>query len=174
MAVSIIPTSASCYFSVSRDGEFNQFLVYDYYDPAGYYARLLHKPRKCKTEIRTLCLNMQSFLDQEEVKVNGVRVYPKVLTAYIGHRGFMDSPYVAWVIAFKGKLRKGLNVFENTTEQEKAEYDFEIVWQFPVRSSITNVKISTESQVVGKNTLIVWARKGELVGGYERIEFMLY
>ncbi len=170
----IIPVSASCYFSVSRSGEFHQFLIYDYYDPEGYYAKLLSKPRKCRDEIRRLCLNMQSFLDQEEVKVNGVRVYPKVVTAYLSHRGFMDSPYIAWVITFKGKLRRGLNVFENMTEREEAEYDFEIAWQFPKKSRIVKVQISTESQVVGRNTLIVWARRGEIVGGYERIEFTMY
>lgn len=170
----VIPTSASCYFSVSRTGEFHQFLVYDYYDPKGCYARLLNKPKKCREELRRLCTNMQYFLDQEEVRVNGVRVYPRVVTAYISHRGFMDTPYIAWIVTFKGKLRKGLNVFENTTEREVAEYDFEIVWQFPRRSRIVMVKISTESQVIAKRTLYVLARKGEVVGGYERIEFTLY
>jgi len=168
------PASASCFFSVSRSGEFHQFLTYDYYDPGGYYAKLLEKPRKCREELHKLCLNMQSFLDEEEVRVNGVRAYPKVVTAYIGHRGFRDSPYVTWIIKFKGELRRGLNIFENRTEQEVAEYDFEITWQFPERSRITRVEISTESQVVGKNTLIVWARRGEIVGGYEKIEFVLY
>lgn len=170
----VVPTSASCYFSVSRAGEFHQFLIYDYYDPRGYYAKLLSKPRKCREELRRLCMNMQYFLDQEEVRVNGVRVYPKVVTAYLGHRGFMDSPYVAWIVTFKGKLRRGLNTFENTTEREVAEYDFEIVWQFPVRSRIVKVEISTESQVIAKRTLYVWARKGDVVGGYEKIEFALY
>jgi len=170
----IVPTSASCYFSVSRSGEFHQFLVYDYYDPRGYYAKLLDKPKKCKGELRRLCANMQSFLNQEEVRVNGMRVYPKVVTAYISHRGFMDSPYIAWVITFKGLLKRGLNVFENTSERERAEYDFEIIWQFPRRSKILGFQISTETQVVGRNTLYVTARKGEMVGGYERIEFVLY
>lgn len=174
MSKEVIPTSASCYFSVSRNGEFNQFLIYDYYDPRGYYAKLLNKPRRCREELRILCDNMQSFLDQEEVKVNGLRVYPQVVTAYLSHRGFMDSPYITWVITFKGKLKKGLNVFENTTEREVAEYDFEIVWQFPKRSRIVNVKVSTGSQVIGRSTLYVWARRGETVGGYEKIEFTLY
>lgn len=170
----VIPTSASCYFSVSRTGEFHQFLVYDYYDPKGYYAKLLSRPKKCREELRRLCSSMQYFLDQEEVRVNGARAYPKVVTAYLSHRGFMDSPYVAWIITFKGGLRKGLNVFENTTEREVAEYDFEIIWQFPVRSKIVRADISTESQVIAGRTLYVWARKGEVVGGYERIEFALY
>jgi hypothetical protein len=170
----VVPTSALCFFSVSRSGEFHQFLVYDYYDPKGFYAKLLDKPKRCREELRRLCANMQGFLDQEEVKVNDLRVYPKVVTAYISHRGFMDSPYVAWVITFRGPLKKGLNVFENTSERERAEYDFEIVWQFPRRSRIVGFQISTEAQVVGRNTLYVTARKGEEVGGYEKIEFVLY
>ncbi len=174
MSEEVVPTSASCFFSVSRSGEFHQFLVYDYYDPRGYYAKLLDKPKKCKGELRRLCANMQSFLDQEEVKVNGLRVYPKVVTAYIGHRGFMDSTYIAWAITFRGPLRRGLNVFENTSERERAEYDFEILWQFPRRSEVVGFQISTEAQVVGRNTLYVTARRGEVVGGYERIEFVLY
>ncbi len=174
MREDVVPTSASCYFSVSRSGEFHQFLVYDYYDPNGYYAKLLNKPKKCREELRRLCANMQSFLDQEEVRVNGMRVYPKVVTAYISHRGFIDSPYIAWVITFKGSLKRGLNVFENTSEREIAEYDFEILWQFPRRSRIVGFQISTEAQIISGCTLYVIARKGEAVGGYERIEFLVY
>lgn len=170
----VVPTSASCYFSVSRTGEFHQFLIYDYYDPKGYYAKLLNKPRRCREELRKLCASMQYFLDQEEVRVNGARVHPKVVTAYLSHRGFIDSPYVAWIVTFKGRLKRGLNVFENTTEREVAEYDFEILWQFPDRSRIVKVEISTESQVIAKRALYVWARRGDVVGGYERIEFVLH
>ncbi|MDI9619526.1 MAG: hypothetical protein QFX33_01690 [Candidatus Nezhaarchaeota archaeon] len=174
MSGEIIPVSASSFFSVSRKGEFCQYLAYDYYDPEGYYSNLLGKPRKCRAELKKLCVNMQYFLDQEEVKVNKMRVYPRVVTAYLGHRGFMDSPYIAWIIKFNGKFKKGLNLFENISEREKAEYNFEIVWQFPARSKIINAQVSSESQLVGRNVLFVWARRGEVVGGYERIEFMLY
>ena len=171
--VEIEPLHAHCFFSVSKKGEFHQYLVYDYYDEEGCYAELLHKPREYRREMAKLAQNMQEELDKEIVKVNGERVYPRVMAIAMEHRGSRQLPYIAWIIKFKGKLKKGINIFENLSEEEIAQYDYEVVWCFPLRTKIINVEVKGECEVLNGPTIMIWARKGMKVGGLERIVFKL-
>lgn len=143
-------------------------------DPDGYYAELVHAAEeKYEEEMLKLIVNMQSALDSEVVKVNGKRVRPKVLSISMEHRGMREVPCITWVIWFKGRTKAGVNVFESLSEQEVAEYDFEVAWLFPWRSKVLEVQVLTDYEVVGDRTLFIWARKGDRVGGYERIVFEL-
>lgn len=170
----IKPLHAQCFFSVSRRGEFHQFLTYDYMDPDGYYAELVHAAEEqYEEEMSRLIANMQSFLDSEVVKVNGRRVRPRVLSISMEHRGVREVPCITWLIWFKGRAKGGVNVFENFSEQEVAEYDFEVAWLFPWRSKVLEVQVPTDYEVVGGRALFIWARKGDRVGGYEKIVFEL-
>ncbi len=169
------PVHAQGFFSVSRRGDVNQVVVYDYYDPDYYYLKLAHRPLDYEREVARLAGNMQYFLDQEEVVVNGVRVRPVVKSVSIDHRGFAEIAYVTFIIYFKARLRKGLNTYENRYEAGVAEYDYEVYWIFPPRTRVVEVDLSADYEVLGDdNILLFWVRRGDRINGYERIVFELY
>jgi len=169
---SIKPLHAQCFFSVSRRGEFHQFLTYDYYDPRNYYAKLVYADeKKYLREMLRLMYGMQELLDTEVVKINGVRVRPRVLSVDMEHRGLREVPYITWLIWFKGRIKRGVNVFENVSEEEVAEYDYEVVWLFPKGAKVLEVHVPTDYEIVGDRALFIWARKGDKVGGLEKIVF---
>ncbi len=169
------PIHAQGFFNVSRRGDINQVIVYDYYDPDYYYLRLTHRPIDYEKEIARLASNMQYFLDQEEIIINGQRVHPTVKTVSIEHRGIAEIAYITFIIYFKGKFRKGLNTYENKYEAEIAEYDYEVYWIFPPRSRVVEVDISADYEVLGdNNVLLFWVRKGDVINGYEKIVFELF
>jgi len=169
----IRPVHAICHFTVSRNGEFNQILIYDYYDPKGYYAKLLHKPKALRNNLLKITLNMQEFLNEEIVKINGEVAKPKVTNTQLIHRGFKDSPSIVFTIRFSGKLRRGVNVFENLSSEEEAPYDFETTWIFPLRSRVLETLLRGYVNTYG-NIVIIDVRKGEKVGGYEKIIFKIW
>ena len=76
------------------------------------------------------------------------------------------------VIYFEGRFSKGNNIFESWTEEERATYDFEVYWYFPPKTAIIEVD-SPMDYDPQDNILILWARKGDEVGGYEKIVFKL-
>lgn len=168
----IFPVHANSFFIVSRDGAFNQILTYDYYDPSGYYSLLTHRPLDFKKEINKLWSNMQDFLDEETIKVNDVVVRPLVKHVDIEHRGSETTPFLTWIIYFEGRFSKGNNIFETWTEEERATYDFEVYWYFPPKTAIIEID-SPMDYDPQDNILILWARKGDEVGGYEKIVFKL-
>ncbi len=169
---SIQPVHATCYFIVSRNGEFSQILIYDYYDPEGYYANLLHKPRALKNDLLNITLNMQEFLNEEIVKINNRVTKPRVINTQLIHRGFKDSPSIAFTIKFKGKLNRGINIFENLSDEEETLYDFETTWIFPLGSRVLETLLKGYVNTY-RNIVVINARRGETVGGYEKIVFKI-
>ncbi|MEM1545124.1 MAG: hypothetical protein QXY40_09930 [Candidatus Methanomethylicia archaeon] len=172
MENNVKPVHATCYFTVSRNGEFNQILIYDYYDPEGYYAKLLHKPRALRNDLLNITLNMQEFLNEEIIKINNIVAKPKIVNTQLIHRGFKDSPSIAFTIKFKGNLSRGINVFENLSNEEETPYDFETTWIFPLRSRVLETLLRGYVNTY-KNIVIINARRGEIVGGYEKIVFRI-
>ncbi|NVM54852.1 MAG: hypothetical protein HWN66_14205 [Candidatus Helarchaeota archaeon] len=167
----IIPTHASSFFSISRDGEFHQLLQYDYYDPDEYYSRL--ERDDFLEEIRKLWLNMQNYLEEETNKVNGVMVYPKVEFCDIQFRGRPQNPFIIWTITFKGDFQIGLNKYETKTDEEELEYDCYVIWQFPEKTKkILKVDTKLYYDIFG-NRIVLWGEKGMKIGGFERIHFEL-
>ncbi len=169
----IIPIHAESYFIVERKGVFNQILRFTYYDEDEYYYKLVHKPLEYYAEISRLHAAMSDFLSREKILVNNEIVKPTVIMVNIDFAGYKDHPYIVYFIRFKGKLHKGENVFEDYYEEEIAEYDYEIYWFFPERAKIKEVYISGDYDLVKKNILYVWARKGDKISGYEKIVFEL-
>nr|MDO8062875.1 hypothetical protein [Candidatus Freyrarchaeum guaymaensis] len=168
----VVPIHAYTCFSVSETGEFHQVLIYDYYDPEGYYASLEGNLDEYAKEVEKLWLNMQGFLDEERNEVNGQPVYPEVVFTDIEFRGQDEYPYIMWVIAFRGDLKPGMNVYSTWTEEEELEYDCEALWVFPDGTEIADVKTLMEYEIHG-NILFLWARKGDVIGGHEEISFIL-
>ena len=166
----VIPIHAMAFFSVSRDGEFHQLLQYDYYDPECYYLNL--GKEEFIEEIRKLWLNMQGFLEEETNKVNQKMVYPQVKFCDIQHRGIRESPFISWIIGFKGEFQEGVNVYETHTEEEQLEYDCYAIWEFPQNTKIIKVQTKLYHDIFG-NRIVLWADKDMTIGGNEKIRFEL-
>lgn len=167
----VVPIHAMAFFSISRDGEFHQLLQYDYYDPECYYLNLGRE--EFIEEIRKLWLNMQGFLEEETNKINQKMVYPQVKFCDIQHRGIRESPFITWIIGFKGEfLQEGINVYETETEEEQLEYDCYAIWEFPQNTKIIKLETKLYHDIFG-NRIVLWADKDMTIGGYEKIRFEL-
>jgi len=150
------------------------YLVFDYNDPYGYYDIVLRDEKLFNEEVSRLWANMQSFLDDEQVVVNSIRVRPKVNMIDIGFRGSKKKPYIVFCIRFRAPIKIGLNIYENKYEPEIVEYDYVAYWVFPPGSRIIKVDMGfgdEEWDIVGKNILAIYGYRGKRTGGYEHIEF---
>jgi len=165
------PVYASAYFNVSLDG-IRYTLVFDYIDPAGYYRRVLGDEELRERELETVADNMQGFLDEEEILVNGERVRAEVVLADIGFRGEPGRVYILFIIDIACRLRRGANIYENRYEPEEFEYDYSAYWIFPRGSKIHEALLGGSTKVVG-NVVVVHGSKGDISPGYERIRFDL-
>lgn len=172
LSENVTPLYAHAFFSVSRSGEFHQLLTYDYYDPDEYYLSLEYNPEEYDMEIQKLWLNMQDFLEEEVNLVNGKKVYPKVIYTDIQFRGSETMPFILWIISFKGEFKKGENVYQTVTEEEVLEYDCDAIWVFPEDCRILSVTTPMDYEIMN-NILLLWARKGDKIGGQEEIRFKL-
>jgi len=172
-AKDVFPVYAQGYFVVGRDGRFNQIVIFDYYDPAHLYFQLSQDEEELGEELDRLSRAMQSYLDEEQVYINNVRVRPKVKLIDLIFRGTAVRPSLVFIITFKGRLRRKIeNVYEDYYGEEVLEYDYEVYWIFPERAKILEVDIDSEYEVVG-NKVIIWGRKGSRVRGYESIKFLM-
>ncbi len=150
------------------------YLLFEYYDPLGYYDAVLRDKRLLEEEVARLQYNMQEFLDQEEVIVNGRRVRPKVVLVDIAFRGRKTSPVIIFGVRFAAPLRPGRNVYENRYEEEVAEYDYVVYWMFPPGTRILEVEMGGEEwEVTETGVLAIYGRRGRRTGGYEKIVFEL-
>ncbi|MEM1645950.1 MAG: hypothetical protein QXL96_08830 [Ignisphaera sp.] len=167
------PVYAQGFFYVSL-GYISYYLVFDYNDPYGYYETVLRDEKLFNDEVSKLWANMQSFLDDEQVVVNNVKVKPRIVMIDIGFRGSKRRPTIVFCIRFKAPIKIGLNIYENRYEPEVVEYDYVAYWVFPPSSRILKVDMGSggeEWDIVSKNILVIYGYKGRKTGGYEYIEF---
>lgn len=88
----ITPVYAQGFYIVTQ-GAVQMVIVFDYVDKGQYYQRLLRKGgEELAKEVDTVWQNMQSFMDDEIVRVNGQRVRPLIHDVYIGLRGPLPGP----------------------------------------------------------------------------------
>jgi|UniRef100_A0A7J2U4L1 hypothetical protein len=170
---SVEPIHAQGFFYVSRD-YISYYLVFDYYDPLEYYNTIASDEQLFDAEVSKLWANMQQFLDSEVVKVNDVKVSPKVVMIDIGFRKNKKNPYIVFLIRFKAPIKTGKNIYENVYESEVVEYDYVAYWVFPPGSKILRVDFGVgeeEWDVVKSNVLAIYGRRGMKTSGYELIEF---
>lgn len=172
MQEKVKPLYATAYFNVSHN-EISYFLIFDYIDYSYYYRRILSKEEYFEKEIKKLSLNMQNFLDEEKVIVNGKRCRPEVKIVDIGFRGNYNRPYITFLITFKANIKKGNNFYENEYEPEIAEYDYKAYWYFPSKCKITMVEIGENYKIIDGKILIIYGEKGNKTSGYEMITFLL-
>jgi len=169
----IIPIYAEGIHIMDNQGNVNLVLIFEYLDEDLYYAKLVRKGGKdLLEEMKMLMENMQKFLDEEIIEINGKKSRPIVQDVHIGFRGDLKRPYIEFYITFSGPIKKGLNRYDNWYEEEIAEYDYEILWVFPQNFRIRDYYIVGEGKIIGVgNILVVHVKKGMKVGKHEWIEF---
>lgn len=163
------PIYAYGYFVVSPTGDFHQITIYEYVDAEEELARALRS--RPKEEVEAMRNNMQSFLDEEVVKVNGVVTKPKVLLVNAGFRGSLKRPFIEFLIHFSGDLIEGNNTYENLYEPEVTTYDYSVVWVFPRNFEVVEADVGVEYEVKPRNVLRFSVKKGFKIPGYEKIVF---
>jgi len=169
----ITPVYAQGFYIVSR-GVVNMVIIFDYVDRGQYYHSLLRRGGDALArEISTVWENMQRFMDEEIVRINGERVRPVIHDVYIGLRGAPTRPYITFLGSFPAPLREGENLYENYYEEEVADYDYEAVWVFPQGVEVLEWHFGGEVETPEPNILRVRVAKGTNVGGREYIKFRL-
>jgi len=173
MSEEILPVHALGFFHICQDGLFYETIIFDYLDLDEYYYNLM-EDEKIEEELNKLASNMQYFLDKEKIIINNKISKPILYGIDICFRGSAQRPSIIFLITFYGKLKKGLNMYENFYEKSIAPYDFESYWFFPPNSRIISVDVDGEYDVFGeKNILVIWVERGGKIRGYEKIEFVL-
>ncbi|MCH4815487.1 MAG: hypothetical protein QXY87_07215 [Saccharolobus sp.] len=167
MSEKVTPIFSLGNFVMDKLGNVTQYTFFYYYDPENYYASLTRE--MVNKEIEVVKRNMQSFLDEEKIIINDRLTRAKVVSTDIFLLD-ITHPVIEFIITFRGKVRKGLNVYENFYEEEVTEYPYEVIWRFP--GKILNVKMKGQISML-ENFLKIKVNKGVKVGGRERIEFFL-
>ncbi len=166
------PIHAESFFSVAASGEIHERLCFEYIDIEGYYRQVLQDEGRLEEEIRKLATNMQFFLDEERVEINGERVKSIVRYVDIFLKGVSNVVAVVYLIDFAGVMRPGGNIIQTWLEEEVAPYDFEIIWRFPSGTQIVEIDSKLTFEIHG-DFVVLWAVEGDEVGGYESMEFLI-
>lgn len=169
----MVPVYAQGFYVVSP-GVVNMVIIFDYLDRGQYYHKLLRRGgEELSREISTVWENMQKFMDEEVVRINGERVRPTISDVYIGLRGSPTRPYIVFIGSFPAPLRSGENIYENFYDEEVAEYDYEAVWIFPKNAEVFEWRFGGAVETPEPNILRVAVAKGVEVGGWEYIKFRI-
>ncbi len=168
------PLYAQGFFTMHETGLVDQIIVFDYIDESRYYWEISKNKEKLEKEIKMLADNMQYYLDQEKVLINGEETPPKVVDVEIGFRGKPELPYIIFLIEFKGELKKGVNIYENIYEEEIAEYEYIVVWHLPENAKFLKAELGVPYRVEPNGRSIFFRVKpGTKVGGREAIYFRI-
>ncbi len=167
-----MPTYAYGIFNVCRN-EVVQHIIFEYVDPAKEYADIVRNPSRLNKELEILRRNMQSFLDEEDVRINDIRVYPKVVDVEIGFSGSYERPYIKYLIVFDAPLKSGVNKYEDTYEPDIVEYDYIVTWVFPKGSKVLEVNVGFNYKVINDRIITFYVPEGSETPGYEMISFLL-
>ncbi|QIW24951.1 hypothetical protein EWF20_12985 [Sulfolobus sp. S-194] len=167
MSENVKPIYARGFFNMNHLGETTQLTIFYYDDDEHYYASLTKE--EVKRELSNLKNNMQYFLDQEIIRINGKRVKAKVLFVRLGLLK-INIPYIEFIIRFKGNLHKGENVYEDLYKEEIVEYPYEAIWILPGKI----VSYSISGKVKTKNNILfLKVKKGTRISGNEKIKFVI-
>lgn len=172
LSESVEPVHADSFFSVALSGEVHERLSFEYFDPEGYYKRVVRDQALLEKETEKLASNMQYYLDKERVEINKQRVKSRVDYCDIFTKGHSEIVSVVYLIDFAGRFHDGANQIETWLEVEEAPYDFEIIWRFPVGTTVVEIDTALSFEIYG-DLVTLWADEGDEVGGYERMEFEL-
>lgn len=167
------PVFGYCYFTVDRSGQFTEVIIFEYVDEDQEFAEILSDNLRLREELTKVRENMQSFIDAEEVRVNGKRVRPRIIKTLAGIAGDPCRPYISFIIRFRGALKPGLNVYEDKYEEDVAEYDYMVTWVLPPGSRVVEAEFGFKYEVGPDNVISFSVPKGSSTPGYEKILFYL-
>ncbi len=146
-------------------------IIFDYRDRKGEYYEVVRRGGQMLVdELRTLSENMQRFLDEEIIRINGRRVRPLVVDVSVGVKGGPHRPYIEYIVTFEAPISSGVNTYEVYYDEEEAEYDYEIVHLFPPGTRVVDWEMAGTGNAEG-NVLRVHVKRGTRVGGREAIRF---
>ncbi len=167
------PVFGYCHFTVDRSGQFTEIIIFEYLDEDREFMRILSNSLKLREELIKIKENMQSFIDAEEVKVNEKRVHPRVIKVSAGIAGDPCRPYILFIVRFRGNLKDGLNIYEDSYEEDIAEYDYTVTWVLPPGSRVVEAEFGFKYEVGPDNVISFRVPKGFSTPGYEKILFYL-
>lgn len=159
-------------FYLFPNGLITYLIIFDYIDPELEYFNLLKNNEDLlDKEIASLKENMQRFLDEEKMLINGKRVKSKVREAWIEIRGDPKRPSIMFLIEmyFEPSL-KGRILYEDYYNEETAEYDYTVHWIFPVCIKVLDYNI-TGYLKLKQGHLEIKVKKGSRTSDYESILF---
>ncbi|WP_252900230.1 hypothetical protein [Vulcanisaeta sp. JCM 14467] len=81
-----VPIHAEGIFIMGIDGGVWEDLIFEYLDRDHYYRGLMRSRETLLNELRTVMSNMQGFLDEETIKINGEVVRARVVDISLGFR----------------------------------------------------------------------------------------
>ncbi|MFX1467005.1 MAG: hypothetical protein ACFFA5_11090, partial [Promethearchaeota archaeon] len=147
-------------------------LIYNYFDEKQVYQKLCAS-NNFDEEMDKIKDNMQYFLDQDRVLVNHEEKRMKLREVELKFKDRLpEYPQLNFMIIIRCKLKEGNNVIEFYMEDEIAPYNFQIKYHFPHGSEIIEVESLLSFKIID-NKIIMAAKKGNRVGGYEKIIFKL-
>jgi len=166
----LIPIYGYGIFNVCMN-EVIQHVIFEYSDPKRTYLEVIRDESRLKEELINLRDNMQYFLDNEVVKINNARVYPKVISVDVGFAGGYERPFIKYTIVFEAPIKHGINIYEDNYEPEIAEYDYIVTWVFPRGSKVVEVDVGFPYELINERILTFRVNEGSETPGYERIVF---
>ena len=170
-----IPVYAKAVFVVYPE-EILEDLTYFYHDPSRVYHGLLEMG-VLNGELEFIKNNMQLFLDQDIFMVNGLEkrlVVEDVSLSFL--EGDFERPCLHFKIRADVEFFQGENRLEMISDEEKAPYDFRIVWDFSLLegSKIVEVKSKLSYKIDReKSKIFMKAFKDKPCGGHEVIKVLL-
>jgi hypothetical protein len=157
---------------VCLEGRIWYTIIFDYEDPEKeYYELLLRGGEDLRRELKVLKENMQKFLNEEKMLINGEEVKATVRDVWIEVRGDPQRPSLVFLITIPFRLPgNGRMLYEDYYEEERAEYDYVVHWIFP--SCIRILDYSMPGKIkISPGRLDVFVKKGTKIPGYESILF---
>jgi hypothetical protein len=160
------------FFHLCLKGVIWYTIVFDYEDPdLEYYELLRRGGRELKEELEAVKDNMQKFLDEERMFINGKRVRAIVRDVWIEVRGIPQRPSLVFsvVIPYTPSSRERL-LYEDYYEEEVADYDYTVHWIYPECVKVVDYTMSGKVNL-SPGHLRVSVRKGTRISDYESILF---
>jgi hypothetical protein len=146
--------------SLRSQGTFNRY--YDFVNAEDHFAQ----------EVALYWENLQSFLDLEINKVNGVAAPQKIIHCNIRFREDFQ-PSVHWVIEFTGPAQDGLNLYENITDPEPLDYPIAAFYYFTPPLHVVKITSSLAYEIHASGHILEFSgQKGDLTGEYDAISFV--
>jgi hypothetical protein len=167
------PLYGQGFFSLCPSGILWYTIVFDYADDEHLYERLLSEPGGAAAEVETLRENMQRFLDEERLVINGAEARARVEHVYIDVRGEPGRATATFLVSIPFRPRRGRNVYEDYYEPDTAEYPYTVTWILPACARIVEYEMPGHTRLPAHNVLEVRVEPGTRVPGYEALVFDL-